>query len=169
MCILWGVRGHWMKVMKRIAVLALVSSVVATNAISSAIAQSHEEQKMFTAQDIKWSPGPPSLPAGAEVALLYGDAAKEGLFVLRLKVPKGYRVPPHMHPKPEIATVLSGTVRLGMGEKDHVFPAGSFYATPPGMVHHFVADEDTVVQINSTGPWGINYVDAKDDPRQKSQ
>lgn len=49
-----------------------------------------------------------------------------------------------------------------------VFPAGSFYATPPGMVHQFAAD-DTVVQGNSTGPWGINYVNPKDDPRQKSQ
>src|SRR3982751_6699039 len=49
----------------------------------------------------------------AEVALLYGDPTKEGLFALRLKVPKGYRVPTHTHPKPEIGTVLSGTVRLG--------------------------------------------------------
>jgi hypothetical protein len=37
------------------------------------------------------------------------------------------------------------------------------------MVHHFVADEDAVVQVNSTGPWGITYVNPKDDPRQKSQ
>jgi quercetin dioxygenase-like cupin family protein len=155
--------------MRRIAMLAVASGVLATTAISSAIAQSHDEQKMFTPQDIKWSPAPPSLPAGAEVALLYGDATKEGLFALRIKVPKGYRVPPHTHPKPEIATVLSGTVRLGMGDKDHIFPAGSFYATPPGMVHHFAADEDAVVQVNSTGPWGVNYVNPKDDPRQKSQ
>jgi quercetin dioxygenase-like cupin family protein len=155
--------------MRRIAMLAVATGILATTAISSAIAQSHEEQKMFTPQDVKWSPAPPSLPAGAEVALLYGDATKDGLFALRIKVPKGYRVPPHTHPKPEIATVLSGTVRLGMGDKDHVFPAGSFYATPPGMVHHFVADEDAVVQVNSTGPWGINYVDPKDDPRQKTQ
>jgi quercetin dioxygenase-like cupin family protein len=148
--------------------LAVASGVLATAAISSANAQSHEEQKMFMPQDIKWSPTPPSLPPGAEVALLYGDATKEGLFALRLKVPKGYRVPPHTHPKPEIGTVLSGTVRLGMGDKEDVFPAGSFYATPPGMAHQFTADEDAVVQVNSTGPWGINYVNPKDDPRQKS-
>jgi quercetin dioxygenase-like cupin family protein len=149
--------------------LVAASGVLATTSISSVIAESQEEQKMFTPQDVKWSPGPPSLPPGAEAALLYGDATKEGLFAVRLKMPKGYRVPPHSHPKPEIATVLSGTVRLGMGNKDHVFPAGSFYATPSGMVHHFVADEDTMIQVNSTGPWGINYVDPKDDPRQKSQ
>ena len=155
--------------MRKLAMLTVASGALATAAIPSAIAQSHEEQKGFTPQDIKWSPAPPSLPAGAEVALLYGDATKEGLFALRIKVPKGYRVPPHTHPRPEIATVLSGTVRLGMEDKDHVFPAGSFYATPPGMVHHFVADEDAVVQVNSTGPWGINYVNRQDDPRQKSQ
>lgn len=155
--------------MRRIAILAAASGVLATTASSSVIAQSQEEQKMFTPQDIKWSPAPPSLPAGAEVALLYGDAAKEGPFALRIKIPKGYRVPPHTHPRPEIATVLSGTVRLGMADKDHVFPAGSFYATPPGMVHQFAADEDAVIQVNSNGPWGINYVDPKDDPRQKSQ
>jgi quercetin dioxygenase-like cupin family protein len=155
--------------MRTIAIFALASGVLATTPISSALAQSHEEQKMFTPQDIKWSAAPPSLPAGAEVALLHGDAAKEGLFALRLKVPKGYRVPPHTHPRPEIGTVLSGTVRLGMGEKEYVFPPGSFYATPPGMVHQFVADDEAVVQVNSTGPWGISYVNPKDDPRQKSQ
>jgi len=26
-----------------------------------------------------------------------------------------------------------------------------------------------VIQLNSTGPWGINYVNPKDDPRQKTQ
>jgi quercetin dioxygenase-like cupin family protein len=133
---------------------------------------SGESPPRHTVQEINWSPAPASLPAGAQMAVLYGDASKDGLFAIRLKVPKGYRVPPHSHPKPEVATVLSGTARLGMGEtadadKTHVFPAGSFYATPAGMVHHFSADEDTVVQINSIGPWGITYVNAKDDPRQK--
>lgn len=155
--------------MRSLAISALGSGVLAFVAGLSALAQSHEEQKGFTPQDMKWSPGPPSLPAGAEVALLYGDATKDGLFALRIKVPKGYRVPPHSHPKPEIGTVLSGTVRLSMGDKDQVFPAGSFYATPPGMAHQFTADEDAVVQLNTMGPWGINYVNPKDDPRQKSQ
>ena len=36
------------------------------------------QQKMFTPQDIKWSPGPPSLPPGAQVAPLYGNATKGG-------------------------------------------------------------------------------------------
>jgi quercetin dioxygenase-like cupin family protein len=158
----------------KISALLVASGIFGvTSVIPMAMGQTASEQKMFTPQDIKWSPGPPSLPAGAEVAVLYGDPTKEGLFAIRLKVPKGYRVAPHSHPRPEVATVLSGTVRLSMGEtsnaKTHEFPAGSFYATPAEMVHSFSANEETVVQINSTGPWGIKYVNPKDDPRQKTQ
>jgi hypothetical protein len=100
--------------------------------------------------------------------------SKEGLFAFRLKVPQGYHSAAHTHPKPEIVTVLSGTARLGMGttadhDKAQALPAGSFFALSPGSEHYFFADEDTVVQINSTGPWGINYVNPKDDPRPKTQ
>ena len=31
------------------------------------------------------------------------------------------------------------------------------------------ASEATVVQISTTGPWGLEYVNPKDDPRQRSQ
>jgi quercetin dioxygenase-like cupin family protein len=91
-----------------------------------------------------------------------------------LKLPKDYAIPPHTHPKPEIVTVLSGTVRLGMGDaadrsKAQPLPAGSFFALSPGMAHFVFFDEDTVIQLNSTGPWGLSYVNPKDDPRQKTQ
>jgi hypothetical protein len=70
--------------------------------------------------------------------------------------------------------VISGTFTLGMGEvadrnNAKPLPAGSFFAFAPGMAHYAFTDEETVVQINSTGPWGINYVNPKDDPRQKTQ
>jgi quercetin dioxygenase-like cupin family protein len=132
-----------------------------------------DEHKIVAPNDVKWSPAPPSIPKGAEAAVLYGDPSKEGLFAMRLKLPKGYHLPPHSHPKPEVVTVISGTFRLGMGEtadpgKAQALPAGSFFALPPGMAHYGLMDEDTVVQLNSTGPWGLTYVNPKDDPR-KSQ
>jgi quercetin dioxygenase-like cupin family protein len=132
------------------------------------------DHKLVAPQDMKWGPGPASVPAGAQAVVLYGDPSKDGTFAFRLKVPKDYHIPPHTHPKPEIVTVISGTVRLGMGEtadrgKAQVLPAGSFFALPPGSAHFFFAEEDTVIQLNSTGPWGITYVNPKDDPRQKTQ
>ena len=111
---------------------------------------------------------------GAEFAVLFGDPSKEGLFAMRLKLPKGYEIPPHSHPKPEVVTVISGTFRLGMGEtadqsKAQTLPAGSFFAFPPGMAHYASADGETVVQISTNGPWGLTYVNPKDDPRQRAE
>jgi quercetin dioxygenase-like cupin family protein len=130
-----------------------------------------DEHKVLTPGDVKWVPAPPSIPKGAEAAALFGDASKEGLFALRLKLPKGYHIPPHTHPKPEVVTVLSGTLYLGEGDtpdkgKTKPLPAGSFFAMSPGMKHYVYADEETVLQLNSTGPWGLTYVNEKDDPRK---
>ena len=130
------------------------------------------EHKLIAPQDIKWGPAPPSVPPQAQAAVLYGDPGKEGMFAFRLKMPKDYHIAPHTHPKPEIVTVISGSARLGMGTtadrgKAQVLPAGSFFALSPGSAHYFFADEETVIQLNSTGPWGIDYVNATDDPRKK--
>ncbi len=155
--------------MKHIVSILALAAAVAAGALPAAAADEH---KVLTPGDMKWSPAPPSLPKGAEMAVLYGDPGKDGLFAMRLKFPSGYRIPPHSHPKPEIVTVISGTFRIGMGDaadpaKAQAVPPGGFFAFPPGMTH-FVppADEETVVQVNSTGPWGITYVNPKDDPRQ---
>jgi quercetin dioxygenase-like cupin family protein len=154
--------------------MLIASLLAAVAAISAVPAHASEEHKLLTAQDIKWAPAPPSIPPGAQVAVLYGNPGKEGMFAMRLKMPKGYRIAPHTHPKPEIVTVISGTARLGMGEipdtaKAKVLPAGSFFAMSPGMPHYFLAENETVIQLNSTGPWSLTYVNPKDDPRQNTQ
>jgi quercetin dioxygenase-like cupin family protein len=143
-------------------------------AAAAATAAAQDGHKIVSAQDIKWGPAPPSIPPGAQAAVLYGDPGKEGLFALRLKLPKGYHIPPHTHPKAEVVTVISGTFRLGMGKtadqsKAKALPAGSFFALEPGMEHFAYTDEETVVQLNASGPWGLTYVNPKDDPRQKTQ
>ena len=105
---------------------------------------------------------------------MYGDPSKDGLFAMRLKLPSGYAIPPHTHPKPEIVTVISGTFRLGMGEKAYAskaeaLPAGSFFALAPDMPHFAFTEGEAVIQLNSTGPWSLTYIDPKDDPRQRAQ
>src|SRR5687768_15684131 len=64
-----------------------------------------------------WMDGPPSLPPGAKMAVLEGDPTRPGPFVFRVKVPDGYKIPPHTHPKPERVTVISGSFHLGMGDR----------------------------------------------------
>ncbi len=146
----------------RITAFALASAAALTAFAMTNDAQG-DDHKMLTAAEIKWGPGPASLPPGAEAVVLYGDPTKDGLFALRLKFPKGYRIPPHTHPKPEIVTVISGTFHFGMGEtadpaKTKALPAGSFY-TEPANVNHFsqIKEDGVVVQIVGNGPTATRF------------
>lgn len=157
-----------------VSIAAIGLAVAAAVSTPEALAQAGDGRRIVAANEIKWSPGPPSIPPGAQAAVLYGDPSKDGMFALRLRLPKGYAIAPHTHPKPEIVTVISGTFRLGMGEtaersKAQPLGAGSFFALHPGMAHFAFADEDTVIQLNSTGPWTLTYVNPNDDPRKKTQ
>jgi quercetin dioxygenase-like cupin family protein len=127
---------------------------------------------LFPATEITWQKGPPSLPKGAMIAVLEGNPNKEGPFVFRVKIPDGYRVPAHTHPKTERVTVISGTFNIGMGDKfdekkTRPMPAGTFGHWPSGMKHFVWAKGETVLQFHGTGPWSIKYVNPDDDPRNE--
>jgi quercetin dioxygenase-like cupin family protein len=131
-----------------------------------------KDHGVFTAVDLKWGQAPPSLPPGAQAVLLEGDPAKEGPFTLRIRMPDGYKIPPHHHPAVEHVTVLQGTFVLGMGEKattdgEKPLAAGSFAFMPAGTRHFARTQGDTIVQLHGIGPWGITYVNPADDPRTK--
>jgi len=106
------------------------------------------------------------------MAVLEGDPDKEGPFVFRLKLPDGYRVPPHTHPKVERITVLAGTFNVGMGDKfdekaTKPMTAGTYGYWPEGMKHFVWAKGETILQYHGAGPWTIQYVNPDDDPRKK--
>ena len=158
--------------MKTIFCRAMMSSAILLGGLAyAAPAIAADEHKIATPGEVIWGPGPPSMPKGPQAAVLYGDPSKEGLFVMRLKFPAGYHMPPHSHPQPEVVTVISGTFKLGSGDtadkaKTKTLPAGTFSAMSPGMKHYAYFDEETVVQVNTTGPWGLTYVNETDDPRK---
>jgi quercetin dioxygenase-like cupin family protein len=152
---------------------ALLALVVCVWSLPSASQPGQQKvHTIMTPAEVAWKAGPPSLQPGAQAAVLYGDPSKEGLFVMRLKLPKGFKIAPHTHPKPEILTVVSGAFNIGMGsvadrKKARRLPSGSFFAFAPGLAHYAHVDEPTVVQLSSTGPWTINYINPADDPRRK--
>ena len=124
--------------------------------------------------ELKWNDGPPSLPKGAQFAVLEGNPGKEGPFVFRVKVPDGYQIPAHTHPKMERVTVIQGTFNIGMGEKfdkeaTKAMPAGSYGFWEPGMKHFVWTKGETIAQFHGTGPWTINYVNPADDPRNQKK
>jgi quercetin dioxygenase-like cupin family protein len=144
----------------------------ATVAFAASAAETEHDKHVFvTEAQVAWKPAPASLPRGGQVAVLSGDPAKAGPFTMRIRMPKGYRIGPHTHPKDEIVTVISGTLHMGMGSpmdeaKARRLPAGSFAMMPVGVVHYAFANEETVVQLNAEGPWAITYVNPADDPRR---
>jgi quercetin dioxygenase-like cupin family protein len=130
--------------------------------------------KTYPASDIVWKDGPPSLPKGAQIAVLEGDPTKEGPFVFRVKAPDGYRIPPHTHPKTERVTVISGTFNIGMGERfdakaTKAMPAGTYGYWEAGMKHFVWTKGETVVQFHGMGPWAIQYLNPDDDPRNRKE
>jgi quercetin dioxygenase-like cupin family protein len=154
--------------MRRIAIAAAVLVLVVIPA--RAQSPSAEEHIAVTPAMLKWGPAPPSLPSGAQMAVVQGDPTKEGPFVIRAKFPAGYKVPPHWHPTAEHITVLSGAFQVGMGDKMNVaemktFPPGSFVALPKEMHHYGRAKVATTIQIHGVGPFALTYVNPSDDPR----
>jgi len=98
--------------------------------------------------------------------------ASTGDFTIRLKVPDGYKIAPHTHPHRENVTVLSGTLKVGMGDKFDAskmasFGAGSFAYLDPSMHHYAMASGETVIQIHGMSPAKINYINPADDPSGK--
>jgi quercetin dioxygenase-like cupin family protein len=126
---------------------------------------------MVTPNDLKWADVPSLLP-GAKIAVIEGPMTEAVPFTVRIKLPADYKVPAHWHPAVERVTVLSGTFNIGMGDKldpqkTTALGPGSVIIMQPQTNHFAWTKEETVVQLNGTGPWGITYVDPADDPRKK--
>jgi hypothetical protein len=133
-------------------------------------AQTGSEKHTFTPDAIPYGPPPAFVSAGAQLAVLEGNpAATTGDYTVRLKMPDGYRIAPHWHPQRENVTVISGTFKVGMGDrfdesKMGAFPAGSFAYLDPDMHHYAMASGEVMVQVHGTSPLQFNYVNPNDDP-----
>ena len=148
---------------------ALLVSGVLVAGLSALAAQA---QGPVNASDLKWAPAPAVFPAGAKMAVLSGDPGKTGEFVIRLKMPAGYKIPAHHHPTDEYVTVVSGDFSLGMGDKLDTkksahLAAGGFAEAPKGMNHFAFSRGGSVVQVSAEGPFAMTYVNPKDDPTHK--
>jgi quercetin dioxygenase-like cupin family protein len=158
-----------MKIILSSILAMLVVMAFSFTQLSAEETQSSEMQ-LYAPTSIEWKPGPAAIPPGAKMAVLEGDPAKEGPFVVRFQFPDGYHIPPHTHPKTERVTVISGNLYLATGEtldRDSAkkLPAGSFGYWPIGMKHAGWSEGETVIQLHGIGPWQINYVNPADDPR----
>ena len=133
--------------------------------------QPHEQRfRAIHSEDILWRVFP-AFPPAARLAVLVGDPTQPGPYLIRVKLPAGTKMLPHRHPEDRIYTVISGVFYIGLGDE---FDATKLEAYPPGAVvvlpgntHHFhwAKSGEYVTQITAMGPLGMEYISAKDDPR----
>ena len=80
---------------------------------------------------------------------------------------------PHKHPEDRVYTVISCTFYIGLGEqfdaeKLEAYPPGAVIVLPGDTAHfHWAKSGEYISQVTAIGPLGLDYVDAKDDPRNR--
>ena len=126
--------------------------------------------KSILPEDIDWKPFP-AFPPSARLAVLVGDPAQAGPYLIRVKVPAGVKLMPHKHPEDRIYTVISGVFYIGLGtqfepEDLKAHPPGSVVVLPGNTWHfHWAKSGEYVTQVTAIGPLGLEYKEAADDPR----
>jgi quercetin dioxygenase-like cupin family protein len=100
---------------------------------------------------------------GWQLAVLEGDISQTGIpYTMRTRIPDGFLVPPHWHATEEYLTVIEGILVVGFGEKvdpatEVELPAGSYVVMPRGVRHYVWCKGETIVQMQGTGPFLVNW------------
>ncbi len=154
--------------------IRIISIIAAITLTSMTLAHDHvyrgEGHMMVTPDELTWGPVA-SMGEGAEIAVIEGQLTEAEPFTFRLRLEDGYRILPHVHPAYERVTVLQGTLHFAHGRQfdldaTKTLPTGSVAIMPPGDPMFGYAEGETIIQLHGTGPWGIEYINPKDDPRK---
>src|SRR3954463_63858 len=147
--------------MKTLSTMIAFALLAATPALAADAGKAKPEAMSINAAEIKWGPAPPDLPKGADIAVLHGDPSKKAPFTLRLKMPAGFKIPPHWHSNDEYLTILAGTLILHMGDTMDApstnLAIGGFHFLPGKMHHAAEAKGGTIGQLGRMGPFDNHY------------
>ncbi|HEV2395736.1 MAG TPA: alpha/beta fold hydrolase [Candidatus Sulfotelmatobacter sp.] len=175
--------GHWLMEESPVYTVNLVRKFLDSPAAATPVsttADSNLGETRLTPSEFKFpaqgNPGTGSSGvSGIQTVVLKGDPNETGVYTIMLRVPAHTRIAAHSHRDDRVATVVSGTWRIGYGDKFDqsklkALPPGSFYTEPPGQ-NHFAetSDEPVEVQITGFGPSSTEYVDPAQDPRLRKQ
>ena len=156
--------------MKRFIPAAALASVVAAvftllpHALQGQYAQA-QGVKTVTPEALNWQPveGDPE----ALMAVLYGNPAEAGHYIVRFKLPPSWAGRPHTHGRTELLTIHSGTCYLAYGdaltrEAAKKLSAGAFIAFPAGTkMRGFTGEYECVVDVQGQGPLTTQYLDGQ--------
>jgi quercetin dioxygenase-like cupin family protein len=153
------------------------SKIATVRETEESAARSHQPgQAVFRSilpDEIDWKPFP-AFPPQVRLAIIVGQPSELGPYTIRVKVPDGVKLMPHKHPEDRVYTVISGVFYIGLGDefdddKLKPYPPGAVIVLPGDTSHfHWAKSGEYVTQVTAIGPLGLEYVDAKDDPRSKA-
>jgi len=143
--------------------LGMIAAVVTV--VGAATPQESSDFVRITPAEIHWQNVPDG--HGVQQAILLGDPAKSGIYVIRVKFPPHIMDIPHSHPMARYVTVLEGTWFAGTGDTFNLAQAvplkpGSVMLHPAKGVHWDGSGsaETVIVQIIGEGPATTTPVDS---------
>ncbi|MGO4327484.1 cupin domain-containing protein [Cupriavidus sp. 2TAF22] len=162
------------KILTNVAGIVCAVSCLITGHAAFAGGLSPKQVGSIQQEDIQWSSFA-AFPRRAQLSVLVGDPGKPGPYVVRVKVPGGVKLMPHVHPEDRVYTVIAGVFYIGIGnefdpQKLTAYPPGSVVVLPGGTPHfHWARSGEYITQVSGTGPLGLEYLDPNDDPRHKPE
>ena len=148
----------------------------AAKQVQQSVVQPHQpRQEVFMAilsEDVEWKPFP-AFPPSVRLVVV-GQPSETGPYTIRVKMPRGGKLMPHKHPEDRVYTVISGVFYIGLGDefnesKLEAYPPGAVVILPGNTSHfHWAKSSEYVTQVTAIGPLGLEYLSAKDDPRNNN-
>jgi hypothetical protein len=149
--------GHWLMEESPEYTVSLVRKFLDSPAPASRARTSEEQhvgEKRLTPSEFQFpqqgNPGTGSSGvSGIQTVVLKGDPNETGVYTIMLRVPAHTQIAAHSHRDDRVATVVSGTWRIGYGDefdesKLKPLPPGSLYTEPP---------DETILQRHVTNLW----------------
>lgn len=156
---------------KQHAMLAL--GLLALGLQGGAQAQDAGMRTLFPA-DPKTFYSDPSLPYGAKLLDLQGNAKQSGPHMYRVRMPSGLKMTPHKFAHDHMITVAKGTLWLGTGDRYNPMKmqelySGSAFFIPAGTPIYNWARTEVILYVLTEGGAEnpIEYVNPDDDPRNQ--
>jgi pimeloyl-ACP methyl ester carboxylesterase/quercetin dioxygenase-like cupin family protein len=106
-----------------------------------------------------WHEAPPGLAPGGTFAVISGDPFEPGPFVMRVRLPPGYILPPYQRRNEEQMIVLAGAITVGTGSMSgadtRTLTSGSYVSLPANEIHFANTRSGAIVQIFGMGPFEL--------------
>ncbi len=112
------------------------------------------ESKILNEIDLTWLGSPDEV----RVTFISGNEESNGMYLYRVKFPKGHKILPHFHSDERVVTVLRGSLYVGYGRKFEETTMkklieGGFWTEPKEKAHYVWAkDGEVELQVVGYGP-----------------